>query len=436
MKRGPLEVQAGGLEISGGGLTISDGGLIISDGGATVSSGGLYVTDDVLSVASDDTGAPLTTLRATSTAFDDAVLELRADTAMGQGFSLLRVRNSAGVALGDWLGDGQLRLRQGGLQVDADGIDVLAGGITASTSTIEGSTVVGATGGLRATAGGLTVVAGGGTIQDGGLVSLASADATLALDVRHTSTAQSTGDGVLRVRGESDTTSDYTLLSVQAKDTGGGSTYTERLSVAGSGATTVTGTLVLPTGSYLDGQVGDDGDPAPAYIGALRGRLAHRDAASDNDGTIVNLSHDECGSIVSLGNSGSTAGFATAQSVVRLPEVTASTSKHGCEVTIVLQGTGCLPPACDIGIRQSLANSGNPTVLYGHFLDHGGPGDTNAPTFETLYVTTFGALAPNYQVSPTSSAFAGQWIKLGSYPGASTQWVVLGGNGKWDTNLI
>jgi len=45
----------------------------------------------------------------------------------------------------------------------------------------------------------------------------------------------------------------------------------------------------------------------------------------------------------------------------------------------VLQGTECLPPSCDIGIRQSQANTATPVTLYGVYNDHGGASDLQQP---------------------------------------------------------
>ena len=338
----------------------------------------------------------------------------------------MRLKGASGALLGSWLGDGKLVVHQGGLEVEAGGATI-AGDVSLPSGDLAAESVT-------ATTGGLSVVAGGAEV-DGGSILRAATGGTLSLSVEHTSLTQGSSDTVMRVRGESTTTSGYKLMQVEAK-TDGATTYTERFSVAGTGETTVTGTLALPAGSYVDGQVGASGHPADGFMGAFRHRLANVDGASDDDGTVYDMTHEECGSVVSLGNPSSTAGFTSPASVVRLPEVTAATSKHGCEVTVVLQGTGCLPPTCVVAIRQSLGNLGDPTVLYGHYLDHGGPGQVGAPTWETLYVTTFGAQVPNYQLQPSSSAFEGQWIKLASYPGASKQWVVLGGNGKWETALI
>jgi len=61
---------------------------------------------------------------------------------------------------------------------------------------------------------------------------------------------------------------------------------------------------------------------------------------------------------------------------------------------------------------------------------------SSSPTPTALSVTTFGAFNPSYELRPTSAAFAGQWIKLGSYPGAVNEWHILGGVGKWETNVI
>jgi len=108
--RGPFTVAAGGAVIDSGGLTVNDAGIAVTNSGMTITDGGITMTSGGINVQTSITGSPAALIHATSSSFDDAVLQLETTATLGQSYSLLKLVGTSNTNLATWYGDGHLYL--------------------------------------------------------------------------------------------------------------------------------------------------------------------------------------------------------------------------------------------------------------------------------------------------------------------------------------
>jgi len=144
-------------------ITSRKGGIVVLEGGQTIEDGGIAAAD-----SGSSSSAAL--FMATSSSFSgSAVIIDVPNTAPSSSFNSLLIQSGT-TELVQVVGNGQVHVVSGGIDIDTDGLNIDAGGIAI------------ASGGQTIYSGGLTVKLGGVTVESGGLFVDTNGGSTLSND--------------------------------------------------------------------------------------------------------------------------------------------------------------------------------------------------------------------------------------------------------------